>query len=222
MKTSAQVGGAEMIIPVGGGSLDDFQIGEAHRSDSPIGSARQRTIVMEGIGTIHAFKNATIKEEIALNKELGQMKILQSNVDEMLALLYNKEARNWFKLGSEARGMVNAIRWRLVNNIQTLREFGVLTPGEILVIEESVPNMNSFLNLIASDFVGLEGGSERFIEGALGALKSEGKTAENAVRAYMDAYGIPEIGFEIDIYNPPSSVDQGPLTETESQINLFR
>jgi len=223
MLTSAQVGGAEMIIPVGGGSLNDFEIGEAHRSDSSIGSARQRTIVMKGIGTIHAFKNATIKEEIALNKELGQMKILQSNVDEMLALLYNKEARNWFKLGSEARGMVNAIRWRLVNNIQTLREFGVLTPGEIVVIEESVPNMNTFLNLLASDFVGLEGGSERFIEGALGALKSEAKTKENQIRSYMSGYGIPELGFEIDIYNIPSSVDQvNQDSESKRFVDQFR
>ena len=218
MLTSAQVGGAEMIIPVGGGSLDDFQIGEAHRSDSPIGSARQRTIVMPGIGTVHAFKNATIKEELALNKELGQMKILQSNADEMLALLYDKEARNWFKLGSEARGKVNAIRWRLVNNIQTLREFGVLTPGEILVIEESIPNMNSFLNLIASDFKGLKGGSEKFIKGALGALKSEAKTKENQIRAYMKGYAIPELGFEIDVYNTPSSVDQDQGRNVEEQL----
>ena len=92
-----------------------------------------------------------------------------------------------------------------------------------LVIEESIPNMNSFLNLIASDFVGLKGGSEKFIKGALGALKSEAKTKENQIRSYMSGYAIPELGFEIDVYNTPSSVDQGNQgNQNQSAVDSFR
>ena len=214
MLTSDQLGGSEMIIPTGGPAMNDAQIGEAHKTDS-FGHARHRTVVMPGIGTIHTMKNTTLPQEIELNRELGGMRKMQSNVQEMLELLYDKESRNWFKLGTKERGKVEAIRWRLVNNIQVMRDFGVLTPGEIEVIEQSLPDMNSFINLLASDFrsdkfgqvnhrgkMVTEGGSERFIEGALKALESEAVTKQNELRGIMKAYGVPEIGFDIDIYNP--------------------
>ena len=235
MLTSAQLGGAEMIIPTGGPAMTDAQIGETHRTDFPVGGAKHRTVVMKGICTIHTMKNATLKEEIELNSKLGKMREMESNVQEMLDLLYDPKARNWFKLGTEERGKVNGIRWRLVNNIQVLRDFGVLTPGEIEVIEESLPDMNSFLNLLASDFrhdsfgevehngqVIFEGGSERFIKGALQVLMSEARTKQNSIRAIMNAYGIPEIGFEIDIYNPPGNNISPQQSGSSSQIDSFR
>tara|TARA_Y100001960_G_scaffold329891_1_gene422405 strand:- start:34 stop:2067 length:2034 start_codon:yes stop_codon:yes gene_type:complete len=235
MLTSAQLGGAEMIIPTGGPAMTDAQIGETHRTDFPVGGAKHRTVVLDGIGTIHSMKNATLKEEFELNSKLGKMREMESNVQEMLDLLYDPKARNWFKLGTEERGKVNGIRWRLVNNIQVLRDFGVLTPGEIEVIEESLPDMNSFLNLLASDFkhnsfgevehngeVIFEGGSERFIKGALQVLMSEARTKQNSIRAIMNAYGIPEIGFEIDIYNPPGNNISPQQSGSSSQIDSFR
>ena len=216
MLTSDQLGGAEMIIPTGGPAMTDAQIGESHRQNFPeFGHARHRTISLDGVATLHGFKNATLKEEIELNNKLGKMREMESNVQEMLELVYDKKARGWLKLGEKERGKIDAIRWRLVNNIQVLREFGVLTPGEIAVIEESLPNPNGLLNLLASDFRNdkfgevnhrgemiTEGGSERFIEGALMALGSEAKTKQNSLRRIMHAYGIEEIGYEIDIYNP--------------------
>ena len=208
MKTSAQVGGAEMLIPVGGGQLNESQVNAAHRSSDP----RHNETYIRGVGTYTNFNIATVGTAIKLNTELSDMKKLQSNVDELIGVMKRPEAIGLMKIGHPARGLIEGIRWRLINNVQRLRDFGVLTPGEILVIQESVPNRNSFFNMVAGK-LGLK--PERFIEGALRALQAEGRTKANELRALMNQYQIKETSFDIYQYDP--FANQGPVNQNQNQ-----
>lgn len=222
MKTSAQVGNAEMLIPVGGGQLNESQVNAAHRSSDP----RHNETYIRGVGTYTNFNIATVGTAIKLNTDLADMKKPQSNVDELVGVMQRPEAIGLMKIGHPARGLIEGIRWRLINNVQRLRDFGVLTPGEIEVIEESVPNRNSFFNMVAGK-LGLK--PERFIEGALRALQAEGRTKANELRALMNQYQIKETSFDIYQYDPYANQgqvnqNQGPSQVSESQqfVDSFR
>lgn len=215
MKTSADMKRLglpeEMIIPTGGGNLNESQIKQAHQSSS---DSRGQTISLPGIGTIIPVRpQPTINESLELNRELNSMIKMQSSIDQVINLMGNKDARGYAKLGTESRGLIEGLRWRLINNVQVLRDFGVLSPSEIETIAMSVPDPNSFYNLITQGM-----GSDRFVEGVLMALRAEGKTKENEVRAYMQGLNIPHMTFPIHKYQPPTQ--QG--SATQEQLNLFR
>ena len=213
MKTSAQVGGAEMLIPVGGGSLNETQVNAAHRSNDP----RHNTTVIPGAGSYTNFNTTTVTESIKLNNDLADMKKLQSNVDQVVELMKDPNAISLMKTGHPARGLIEGLRWRLINNVQTLRDFGVLSPSEIDTIAKSVPDPNSFFNIVAGK-AGLK--PERFIQGVLGALKKEGETKASQLRAFMSHYGVQEIDFQIHQFNPYQNQDQN--SQTTSELNTFR
>ncbi len=215
MKTSAEVGGAEMLIPVGGGTLSESSINAAHRSRDP----RHNVTVIPGVGSYTNFNNTTVTESIKLNNDLADMKKLQSNVDEVLELMKDPNAISLMKTGHPARGLIEGLRWRLINNVQTLRDFGVLSPSEIDTIAKSVPDPNSFFNIVAGK-AGLK--PERFVQGVLGALKAEGITKANQLRAFMERYGVQEIDFKIHRFNPYQGQGQGQDSQATSEVNTFR
>ena len=214
MKTSAQVGGSEMLIPVGGSSLSETQVNAAHRSNDP----RHNTTVIPGAGSYTNFNTTTVTESIKLNNDLADMKKLQSNVDQVVELMKDPNAISLMKTGHPARGLIEGLRWRLINNVQTLRDFGVLSPSEIDTIAKSVPDPNSFFNIVAGKVLGLK--PERFIQGVLGALKKEGETKASQLRAFMSHYGVQEIDFQIHQFNPYQNQDQN--SQTTSELNTFR
>jgi hypothetical protein len=215
MRTSAELGNAEMLIPVGGGSLSEFEVNAAHRSTDP----RHNTTVIAGVGSYTNFNSTTVTEAIKLNSDLADMKKLQSNVDEVLDLMKRPEAISFLKVGHPARGLIEGLRWRLINNVQTLRDFGVLSPSEITTIAKSVPDPNDWFNIVAGK-AGFK--PELFIKGVLGALRAEGQTKANQLRAFMKRYSVQEIDFEIYKYNPWESQDQGQGSQTETELNTFR
>jgi len=214
MKTSAQVGGSEMLIPVGGSSLSETQVNAAHRSNDP----RHNTTVIPGAGSYTNFNTTTVTESIKLNNDLADMKKLQSNVDQVVELMKDPNAISLMKTGHPARGLIEGLRWRLINNVQTLRDFGVLSPSEIDTIAKSVPDPNSFFNIVAGKVLGLK--PERFIQGVLGALKKEGETKASQLRAFMSHYGVQEIDFQIHQFNPYQNQDQN--SQTTIELNTFR
>ena len=202
----------EMIIPTGGGSLNESQIKQAHQTSS---DSRGQTISLPGIGTIIPIRpQPTVNETLELNRELNSMIKMQSSIDQVISLMGNKDARGYAKIGNESRGLIEGLRWRLVNNVQVLRDFGVLSPSEIETIAMSVPDPNSFMNLMTQGM-----GSDRFVEGVLMALKAEGKTKENEVRSYMQGLNIPHMTFPIHKYEPPTG-PQG--SATQEQVDTFR
>ncbi len=210
MKTSTQVGGAEMLIPVGGGQLSETDINAAHRSNE---DPRHDTTVIRGSGTYTNFNTTTVPFQYKLNNDLADMKTLQSNVDEVVELMKDPNAISLLKTGHPARGLIEGLRWRLINNVQTLRDFGVLSPSEIDTIAKSVPDPNSFFNIVAGKVLGLK--PERFVEGVLGALKKEGETKASRLRAFMAHWNVPEIDFKIHRYDPYAG-QQG------QQENIFK
>ena len=212
MKTSEQMNGQEMNIPTGGGKLTENEIAQAHRSHS---DSRGQSIDIPGIGTYFPIrKQPSVSETLELNRELNSMIKMQSTVNDYIDLIKNPKARSYAKLGSEARGKIAGLRWRIINNVQVIREFGVLSPSEIDVIAESVPDPNSFFNLITQ---GMD--SDRFVEGVLRALEAEGITKGNEIKAYMQGLNIPHMTFPIHRYVPPEGP---PETATEGQVNQFR
>ena len=211
MRTSAQLGNAEMLIPVGGGSLNETQVNAAHRSNDP----RHNTTIIPGVGSYTNFNTTTVTEAIKLNSDLADMKKLQSNVDEVLDLMKRPEAISFLKVGHPARGLIEGLRWRVINNVQTLRDFGVLSPSEITTIAKSVPDPNSWFNIVAGK-AGMK--PERFIEGVLGALRAEGQTKANQLRAFMDRYSVQEIDFEIYRYDPWEN-QPGRQGDPDQQLN---
>ena len=141
------------------------------------------------------------------------MKKLQSNVDQVVELMKDPNAISLMKTGHPARGLIEGLRWRLINNVQTLRDFGVLSPSEIDTIAKSVPDPNSFFNIVAGK-AGLKPG--RFIEGVLGALKKEGETKASQLRAFMNQYSVQEVDFKIHQYDPYQ--DQGNQGQQENSF----
>jgi len=217
MMTSAQVGNAEMLIPVGGGSLNETQVNAAHRSNDP----RHNTTIIEGIGTYTNFNTATVPFAYKLNSDLADMKKLQSNVDQVVELMKDPNAISLMKTGHPARGLIEGLRWRLINNVQTLRDFGVLSPSEIDTIAKSVPDPNSFFNIVAGK-AGLKPG--RFIEGVLGALKKEGETKASQLRAFMNQYSVQEVDFKIHQYDPYEGQDnqnQNLNQQLDNELSSF-
>ena len=218
MKTSAQVGGAAMLIPVGGGQLSETDINAAHRSNE---DPRHDTTVIRGSGTYTNFNTTTVPFQYKLNNDLADMKTLQNNVDEVIELMKDPNAISLLKTGHPARGLIEGLRWRLINNVQTLRDFGVLSPSEIDTIAKSVPDPNSFFNIVAGNVLGLK--PQRFVEGVLGALKAEGQTKATQLRAFMAHWKVPEIAFEIQRYDPYA--DQQPrqniIQQLDNEINAF-
>tara|TARA_R100001594_G_scaffold2226_1_gene8986 strand:- start:8142 stop:10349 length:2208 start_codon:yes stop_codon:yes gene_type:complete len=211
MKTSAQVEGAEMLIPVGGGQLSETDINAAHRSNVP--NPRHDTTVIAGAGTYTNFNTTTVPFQYKLNNDYADMRKMQSNVDEVVELMKDPNALGLLKTGHPARGLIEGLRWRLINNVQVLRDFGVLSPSEIGTIAKSVPDINSTFNWAARTIFGLK--PERFVKGVLGALKKEGETKASQLRAYMAHWNVPVIDFKIHTYDPYAG-EQG------QSVNIFQ
>jgi len=214
MKASADVGGAEMLIPVGGGSLSESQVNAAHRSSDP----RHNVTTIPGSGTYTSFNNATVPTAIKLNNDLAEMKKMQSNVDEVVGLMKDPNALGLLETGHPARGLIEGLRWRLINNVQVLRDFGVLSSREIETIAKSIPDINSTFNWASRKIFGLK--PESFVKGVLGALKAEGITKANQLRAFMGAYGVKEVDFKIHQFDPYASQDQG--SASKQFVDSFR
>ena len=218
MKTSAQVGNAEMLIPVGGGQLSEIDINAAHRSNE---DPRHDTTIIRGFGTYTNFNQTTVPFQYKLNSDLADMKKLQSNVDEVVELMKDPNAISLLKTGHPARGLIEGLRWRLINNVQTLRDFGVLSPSEIDTIAKSVPDPNSFFNIVAGKVLGLR--PERFVKGVLGALKAEGQTKASQLRAFMAHWNVPEIDFKIHRYDPYAGQQarQNIIQQLDNELDAF-
>ena len=218
MKTSAELGNAEMLIPVGGGQLSEFEVNAAHRSTDP----RHNVTIIPGAGTYTNFNNATVPFAYKLNDDLAEMKKMQSNVDEVVGLMKDPNALGLLETGHPARGLIEGLRWRLINNVQVLRDFGVLSSREIETIAKSIPDINSTFNWTARKIFGLE--PQRFVEGVLGALKAEGITKANQLRAFMGQYGVQEVDFKIHQYDPYESLGnqvQGQVQDQGSSSKDF-
>jgi len=219
MMTSAELGNAEMLIPVGGGPLNEFEVNAAHRSTDP----RHNVTIIPGSGTYTNFNNATVPFAYKLNNDLAEMKKMQSNVDEVVGLMTDPNALGLLETGHPARGLIEGLRWRLINNVQVLRDFGVLSSREIETIAKSIPDINSTFNWTARKIFGLE--PQRFVEGVLGALKAEGITKANQLRAFMGQYGVQEVDFKIHQYDPyeglRKSQNQNVNNQLDNELSTF-
>ena len=149
-----------------------------------------------------------MKQEISLNDDYNEMGDLYMTVDQYTELMDDINARGLLPVGSKERGFVQGLRWRLINKIQVLRDYGVLTPGEIDVIEKSAPNFNSFWNLLGRAKKGNEKladdsvevwDTDRFVKGVLQVLRDEGFNKAKRLRATMERYKIPIIEYERSI-----------------------
>ncbi|BAQ90679.1 hypothetical protein [uncultured Mediterranean phage uvMED] len=203
MPHSEQLDGALMTIPVGGGDVSEAQRVEARETNRD-----QGIIHFPGYAKIIPHKNTTVKQEISLNDDYNEMVDLYQTVDQYTELMDNINARGILPTGSKERGYVQGLRWRLINKIQVLRDYGVLTPGEIDVIEKSAPNFNSFWNLLGKAKKGNEKladdsvevwDTDRFVKGVLQVLRDEGFNKAKRLRATMDRFNIPVIEYERSI-----------------------
>ena len=203
MPHSEELDGALMTIPVGGGDVSESQRVEARESYTD-----QGIINFPGYGKIIPSKNTTVKQEISLNDDYNEMVDLYMTVDQYSELMDDINARGLLPVGSKERGFVQGLRWRLINKIQVLRDYGVLTPGEIDVIEKSAPNFNSFWNLLGRAKKGNEKladdsvevwDTDRFVKGVLQVLRDEGFNKAKRLRATMERYKIPIIEYERSI-----------------------
>jgi hypothetical protein len=185
MRTSEQMEGAEMIIPTGKSKLSQSQINEAH-------SSRRRARVTEmPYGTIIPIQTATVGDGLRLNTERLDMQNIQKSVKDFVELMQNPKARGFGKIGKKEKGELEGIRQRLINNIQVLRDYGVLSPSEIKNIERSVPPVNSIIALMTRGL-----GSDEFVVGAMNTLYQEAVNNERKLDALIKLYGAPVVDYE--------------------------
>ncbi len=185
MRTSEQMEGAEMIIPTGKSQLTPGQIREAH-------SSKRRARVTEmPYGTIIPIQTATVGDGLRLNTERLEMQNIQKSVKDFVELMQNPKARGFGKIGKKEKGELEGIRQRLINNVQVLRDYGVLSPSEIQNIERSVPAVNSIIALMTRGL-----GSDEFVVGAMNKLYEEAVNNERKLDALIKLYGAPVVDYE--------------------------
>jgi LysM repeat protein len=185
MRTSEQMEDAEMIIPTGKSQLSPSQIREAH-------SSKRRARVTEmPYGTIIPIQTATVGDGLRLNTERLEMQNIQRSVKDFVELMKNPKARGFGKIGPKEKGELEGIRQRLINNVQVLRDYGVLSPSEIQNIERSVPPVNSIISLMTRGL-----GSDEFVVGAMNKLYEEAVNNELKLDALIKLYGAPQIDYE--------------------------
>ena len=180
MRTSAEMGGAEMVIPTGKSKLSDSQIRDAHSSYYKGG------MIEMPYGTIIPMHTATVSEGIKLNTERLSMVNIQKSLTDFVALMADPKARGIGKFGLE-KGQLEGIRQRLINNVQVLRDYGVLSPSEIENIERSVPDVNSFIALATRGL-----GSDEYFVGQLDKMYEEVVTRERLLSSMMKVYSTPQ------------------------------
>lgn len=185
MKTSAQMGGAMMTIPTGKSELTQGQIREAHSS------YRRSGLIDMPYGTIIPIQTATVGDSLKLNTERMDMLNIQKSVRDFVELMQNPKARGFGKIGDKERGELEGIRQRLINNVQVLRDYGVLSPSEIQNIERSVPAVNSIIALMTRGL-----GSDEYVKGAMNKLYEEAVNRERQVQALLKLSGAPEVDYE--------------------------
>ena len=72
-----------------------------------------------------------------------------------------------------------------------LRDYGVLSPSEIVNIERSVPPVNSIIGLMTRGL-----GSDKFVLGAMNKLYEEAVNNERKLEALIKLYGAPIVDYE--------------------------
>ena len=208
MKTSEEVG-RPMTVPVGGPQLTNEQVLKAQRS---FGESGGKGIDVEGLGTIYPVHVLQSSQIFNLNLERDDMQSLIDNVDQLLSL-YDREDIGLLDLG-EYSGAMDAIGWRIVNNIQRLRDYGVITQGELINLRKSVPNPREFGRLLKEDI-----GGKQFIKGVFNALRQEAVRKRKQATLYLERTGSPiySKGYDLSVkeYTPIGGGDSGPTNETE-------
>ena len=145
-----------MTIPTGKSELTQGQIREAHSS------YRRSGLIDMPYGTIIPIQTATVGDSLKLNTERIDMLNIQKSVKDFVELMNNPKARGFGKIGEKERGELEGIRQRLINNVQVLRDYGVLAASEIQNIERSVPAVNSIIALMTRGL-----GSDQYVIGAM-------------------------------------------------------
>tara|TARA_Y100001963_G_scaffold160214_1_gene269057 strand:- start:2663 stop:4480 length:1818 start_codon:yes stop_codon:yes gene_type:complete len=208
MKTSAQVG-RPMTIPVGGPELNNNQVLKAQRS---FGASGGQGIQVENLGTIYPVHVLPSSEIFNLNRERDDMQSLIDNIDQLLSL-YERDDIGLLDLG-EYSGAMDAIGWRIVNNIQRLRDYGVITQGELVNLRKSVPDPREFGALIRKDI-----GGKQFIKGVFNALRQEAERKQKQATLYLRQTASPiySQGYDLRVKEYRPFGDSGGGTNNEAE-----
>lgn len=210
MRTSAQMNNAQMTIPTGKSQLSAQQINDAHSS------FRRNGVVEMPYGTIIPVQQATVSEGLKLNDERLDMQNIQTSLKDLIALMANPKARGFGKIGKKERGELEGLRQRLINNVQVLRDYGVLSPSEIQNIERSVPDVNGFIALVTRRI-----GSDAFAAGTLNKLYQEAINRERQVDAMIELYSAPKTDYERYTGNIPG-IEALVTPQTKNEVDSFR
>ena len=210
MRTSGQMNNAEMTIPTGKSQLSAQQITDAHSS------FRRNGVIEMPYGTIIPVQQATVSEGLKLNRERLDMQDIQTSLKDLIALMANPKARGFGKVGTQERGELEGLRQRLINNVQVLRDYGVLSPSEIENIERSVPDVNGFVALITRGV-----GSDAFAAGTLNKLYQEAINNERQVTAMINLYSAPQTDYERFTGDLPG-IEALVAPKTKNVVDSFR
>jgi len=180
MKTTEEVG-RPMTIPIGGPNLNNAQVRKAQQSFAETGG---QGIQVKGFGTIYPVHTMGPKQVYELNVQRDDMQKLMDNIDQLMSL-YEEPNVGVLKLG-EYRGAMESISWRIINNIQRLRDYGVISPGELETLRESVPDPNAFFAKIKEDV-----GGKQYIKGVFNALRQEAERQRNLSTLYLKSTSSP-------------------------------
>jgi len=210
MRTSAQMNNAQMTIPTGKSQLSAQQITDAHSS------FRRNGVIEMPYGTIIPVQTATVSEGLKLNRERLDMQDIQTSLKDLIGLMANPKARGFGKVGTKERGELEGLRQRLINNVQVLRDYGVLSPSEISNIERSVPDVNGFIALITKGI-----GSDAFAAGTLNKLYQEAINNERQVDAMIKLYNVRSTGYDRFQGDIPG-IEALVRPELKNEVDSFR
>jgi hypothetical protein len=170
-------------------------------------------------GTIIPIQTATVGDGLRLNTERLDMQNIQTSIKDLVGLIDDPRARGLGKMGTKERGELEGLRQRLINNVQVLRDYGVLSPSEIQNIERSVPDLNGFIQLVTRGL-----GSDEFTKGILNTLYTETINRERQLEAMINLYGAPMTDYKRFVGDIPGlNTGQGNEgSQNQSAVDSFR
>ena len=166
----------------------NLSLGDAQRMQRELSENNSTTIDAGNnvLATITAPQLGTTKmiQEQRDNRQTALDQV--DNIDEFSYLITQESSYNFAKLGAN-RGRIHAVMYRIIALVQEGRQFGVLTPSEMITLKESVPDVNTMENLFYR-VINREG-AEAFNQSVLQVLKAETLANMQKAEVNLEALG---------------------------------
>ena len=162
-------------IQLGGNEISSIQ------AQSKSGTHR-----IPGLGMFITNKTMKYADWKEVNDDYNTAKVFVDSIEQMLVAVTQPGATNPAQITANA-GKVKTLHRRLMRIQQAISKMGVLSPGEIPYLEETVPSYQSFINWMLSND-GKPKGKKAFLDAVYQELRADALVEMGLIRDVMAKY----------------------------------